>query len=1233
MLEGGANKPFPASGCPQKCFAGSPYQNGSAKAKATRKVNTTVIPNPDGGNTPMWESYNDPTTDPCDDRPPDSPPLRNQTPGNWISNNLYGRSLISGQPSISGLSHSVPTQIFTATKTVIAIAIANGGSNWMVGDIIQVSGGTIWTSPSSQKCTAMVIAITPPNPAIPDVGAVKAVKIQYGGDYTAVPSNPAAATWIGGPGSALGHSGLTLALIIADQQIDYSVCLKTGFKTVAGVRQWHGEFGFLQTDRAGYVDTECSDHSAYKTYHGTPSDTKYTTIAVDCKVTLGLSITNDVTYTNPGDGSLIEHEVVLQVYSGVIERTQTSSVNPLSGEVTLGGASATDGSTVTQTDTVTLPSGTTVTGPTTTGPVFIANSFFSHPFVSWSNWSAAGIAAFFGSGYYDGVTYPGVSGTIDQINDQIAAVNASQPNFTYSATFSISDTGFTANITMTGNGAVENTGSGEGHFPPDPIETIPYNFDSINTSSGSVSWDITVTLSNPNKSSDVYSDLCHHESAGRPDNLLSVIPLNDDKLYPFRNDSMPQVAPLVSRNEKHSNQTCWVALPATGTMNDYTTGNVNDVNGVAPGGGGYIPTWNQMAWKDVDGGAWGWVFPAGNSPTTGGGVLVQYLDGQILGALKPAGYEGDFCFQFEDWQGCCIGDVGDRSFSWFLKGYGRQVSSWASSGQIYNGYRNETGAQLPLNCTQWTNNQEVINKQPTAGLWYNDQTTADSTTCPNGNPSINPQAYRNGALWAYKMAVIKETWSAQNYYGAGGSSNATTGQDKFCYDEPTVLCAQDRGDGYYYLSLPTGLSSLTVDPGVSIGLWGGPAVGGFYSGCSFSGGVMALGTLVYKVPSDWRNDSGDTTSCFGKLRWNPATTPSIRARAAIVAAGLVNDAAGHAPTDGGYTPTYGWTFDNAQTAFGMAVNNQDSIDIYDAKMVLLASNVTATRLDDTHCTTLANYAHAKWFVSHGSPKWYFDSNWPRGNFLVLETLLDKRSSGEDARLTTAGSPTVMCDGSTPATSIPGYPNFYGYKTFNQTQYCLPFSTCQPRVIYITPNGESSGNSITYPFPNTFALDEAYGSIWLGVVQQTMTDLWWQAPHHPCSAQDLSVTALPGDVVTGSNIVWKEDHGNCIMDSGGPPQTMYYPLAPLVEAEITLPKYGMASPQTETPTLPAGITLGWLSPVTYTIGDVWYYPSPGGFTEFGLPQGVATEWAQWDTLYNAVRTTCRFGGIYAKWFIG
>src|SRR6185437_3632363 len=194
-------------------------------------------------------------------------------------------------------------------------------------------------------------------------------------------------------------------------------------------------------------------------------------------------------------------------------------------------------------------------------------------------------------------------------------------------------------------------------------------------------------------------------------------------------------------------------------------------------------------------------------------------------------------------------------------------------------------------------------------------------------------------------------------------------------------------------------------------------------------------------------------------------------------------------------------------------------DLYDATMALLAGNVTTTRLDDTHFTVPPGSAavSAAWVQITGSAAWYMNDTAPKGDYALLEWLADLRSPGEYNRL--AG--VVDCSAtqiSQPSVNSGGGPVANPFASFTQTPGCLPFVPCAPKVVCVSPNGETFANGITYNFPETFTCDEQYGSKWWAYVQSTMTDLFWQRPHRPCNIKPCAR--------------WIMDSGICANNAGG-----------------------------------------------------------------------------------------------------
>jgi hypothetical protein len=309
----------------------------------------------------------------------------------------------------------------------------------------------------------------------------------------------------------------------------------------------------------------------------------------------------------------------------------------------------------------------------------------------------------------------------------------------------------------------------------------------------------------------------------------------------------------------------------------------------------------------------------------------------------------------------------------------------------------------------------------------------------------------------------------------------------------------------------------------------------------------------------------------------------------------------------------------------------EQVDLYDASMSIVAANIPATRADDLHFSISSAQPAAVWVQIHGAAKWYVNDNSSKGDYAVLEWLADFRSFGEYSRL----SSLTDCDGA-PVTGLPTSNASGGplsedtqFASFSQTPGCLPFAPCAPKVVCISPNGESFPNGVTYDFPGEFICDAQYGSKWWGYVQQTMTELYWQPPHRPCNIEpcarwngddgscrsdtplDPPIYACPGD----------EDY----VDGESQPPIYYYEFLPQVEARLTLPNNYGPDQDESAPPLPAGIQIGWLSPVDHVPadGDVAYPPEPPGvYKDGGVPAGATTSWTIHELLC-ANSTGCRF----------
>jgi hypothetical protein len=980
-----------------------------------------------------------------------------------------------------------------------------------------------------------------------------------------------------------------------DGNVDFSVARKRGFKNVMAFRFWAGVFGYQNKQKTGSPDTVecCEDNSQRKwlSYQSAADGVKYLSISITAKDKITDYI-EDGTATPVRDNEATLTQTI-DANSGLTTDTLSVSPNDDRNTALTYAAMAIESlgalvGRMTSAKTATPPYGTyECTGST----INIHDS--NGNLVETVTWNlAAGISARQIYQYEADSDEP--SGYLQLLIEE--------------EDYAVSGTSFSYSDVVTGW-----ADDGEGNLYKNVVNETS----------------VAATLSGENTSASVYADIVY---------LLAQWPLNDDALYPFRTDSLVSAAPLVSRDElgtqaftlgfwvkDYSNpiaddggatigDPAWTGHCAIILAPDPTTGSTvvstggpasngdsfagiaignpfshclvtaySEVGGTLPPGVSYDATTGQLSGTCSADCTWGITVTV-----TG---AVPAATGNVVGAPKPAGYQKYFDFNYHDWAGCCYNDgEGTQTWSWYQVGWGGDVGLFNTA----------TGAQLPLNATQWTNYFQSVNKPQGAFLFYNDPGQAYygsgciSSSAPSGSLDST-------ALWGCKYAEILDQWNSENFALPAGDA-------KFWFDETRVYCAVNAsgsGAGSTWTLTDATTGSAPPDGTDFSGTWGGPSVGGFYNVASYASGTLTLGSKVWNVPSNWASRSnGDDALCFGKLRW--PSSPSLLGRI-----GVTPDMAGTT-----------FTFASAQPAFGMdaviATAGQEQIDIYDSSMTLLASNITATRSGSsdapTQFMTVAAYPTAS-FVLITGVKYYWNDTAPKGDYALLEWLSDFRSYGEYQRLTGIldCSSTQVAQ---PSTNVGGGPIDVStqFASFTQTPACVPFAPCGPKVVYISPNGEVFPNGKTYAFPTTFACDEQYGSKWWAYVETTMTDLFWQAPHRPCNFDDPTT-------------LWKMDDGTCAADApDATPPVYYYAHSPTVEARLTVPcNYGAAQDECA-PALPSGIQIGWSSPVTniYGTADIALPPTPpGAASGTGQPNGASTAWS-FHALLCAHSTGCRFG---------
>lgn len=978
-------------------------------------------------------------------------------------------------------------------------------------------------------------------------------------------------------------------------------CRQTGFKNVQAVRQFHGCFGFLTKGRSPHLDGVvcqipvcdtcdnpppgqmfdcgvppcswspgyCDTYELYSfdPYNSVPDQRKYLTVTY-----------SDITYSSVSYDSDCSFTTINSSASGRMSVDANSS--KLTGQLSTSGKAVNTDNTGVSVTAYDIVNGYDRDTTNKNGTPIWADGILSNDWYTVLCPGAGDVGAFikvwnngqcgthpadeFNSGPWP--MLPEISTGAGGYNSYNASLSASRVNVLLSSpdfppvidhidiqiSWSRTDDGTTSVLTWQYH--IEEWTS------PDP-----------NRCTGHSSIDLggTVTLSNPHLASSIYTDV---------NTLLGYWDLTDDGQYPFRTDGIWQVAPLVTRDEGNGPVSPLGFFPHY--LDDYRS----------PTGSTPYSRWGRMDWFDQ--GAYGFQFAAGKDQTSAAALSWrQYaLTGKICGmplprALTdpdsyhydpgqtfPAGhlnFQNFFDYRAEVWKACKYSSDGGvtNSVIWYHFGNGQ----WC-----YDAIE-ASGAQLPHGCTQWTPNHFAFEKPPFAWLVYADR---NQYVAPDGTGP--PTSVFNQGLFAQKCCVIMEVWPSQNFARPAGA-------DKFALDETQVYCF----DGTTLTNLDGSLAAGLTKTGI----WGGASGDGCYNGFTTdAGGVITLGTKVSALPSDWGTSSGaafSATGAFGKMRWFSVAKP-VLGRMNVTA---VDDLG----------PSRRLTT-GPLTTLGLGTT-PDTVDIFDAAMVVLASGVAVTRVSDTQftvSTALATLAPAAWIVSHGAAAYQWDDNGRKGDFCVFDWTLDYRRNAEVARLAgvldcanyqaheywqlggsvgadpghapPAGSPAANC----------------GYASFNQTQYegstGAAFSTCKPYVVCLSPNGEAFANGQTIAFPATFVLDELYGSRWQAEIEQSMSDLLWQAPHQPCNFSDLGELG-------GSR--WIMDDGTCREDDTPDIGDIYYAHVPMVEARLRLPSGA--------PDLPTGITMGYTGCVGATAPTL----APPGMIGFdpltGSPVAAWTDW--------------------------
>lgn len=1072
-----------------------------------------------------------------------------------------------------------PAPEFYAPQMLTGVAIVQPGINYAVGQILVIVGGTDSTyfHQFDGQSNQANIAVT----RVDAQGRILAAAITQAGSYQAIPSNPAMAVVAG------GGTGATFNFSWSAQTDNISPCFKYGFKNVQALRQWHGQQGYFFS--SGFETFNCGtngcDYAGYAPYKAAASQSKYTAINVTKNANINFTVIGGDSGNHNGTRGGAWH---LDTKTGniLVDSFEFDACNSVWTE---------------------------------------SNRF---DFVNCIVISGISDIGFNIPGYSLDVTEANLPQDLIEILTDLAAAplddnqtvtceangwtitvpfNSERPDITpatMTASWESDANSCSGTVTYQGPNNQLNDGT-----PVPQSYTFTFSFsdgsltyqimaqgfweDQVGVASGTINF--SANLSGANTPQSVQADV---------NLLLGQWDLTNDAQYPWRNDGFTSIAPLVTRREHTGNVRLAGFTPWAENLNDPVT----DCNGLPPDDPDWTPTYGYMAALDA--------------------TAVLY-DGSIQGAPLPAGYQGAFDFNYVNYQWCNIGDlpntceVGSNPSHFYIHGYG--------------GYANGTGTQLPQTATQWTDNATAAGLS--GGAWIMYHHNPSWTGCESGTQNSCYTYGPGDYCIAQKWAETKMAFPSQNFARPGSL-------DRFAFDETQVYGISSATNG-------TGLN--TIGPGSQItlyvtkdcsnpnltsaqtaGVWGGPAVGGFYNIVSITGGnVVKLSGLVYKVPTNWVSGSGiydpvnqvlnsDAGQIFGKLRFsigNPATDPQpILGRASIVSVAEYQHNANVTELATDSLPTLGLI---------AAGRGTDHVDIYDGQMNLLSANQSVTRIDDSHFTigvAVGTLVKAAWITSHGAANYEWDDQYPKGDYVYTDWTWSPRlicevnrnnlnfANCNGAPCGSAKTNTCLCPGDLVCATPPCFP----FSGFNQRADCIPFSNCSPSVFCISPNGENFSPGHTYGFP-TITFDENYGSGWQAQIQQVMQDLFWQTPHFPASWPI-------GSNCTANPFAWLTDDGNCNVGNGEIGQAgavNYYAHAPMVEARLTVPAGA--------PGLPAAITIGWVSPVNVANcgeADLLFPPTANGF---GLAGN--TIWQFWSAVCNCIANNGVYADIYTNQVIG
>ena len=452
-----------------------------------------------------------------------------------------------------------------------------------------------------------------------------------------------------------------------------------------------------------------------------------------------------------------------------------------------------------------------------------------------------------------------------------------------------------------------------------------------------------------------------------------------------------------------------------------------------------------------------------------------------------------------------------------------------------------------------------------------------------------PQAFANeinGVIRGGKFVMASLLLPSVNYGRPCGADKYSVDQTSVCYVSDDASFDDDTGGDLTVLPT-TGATAFNTGFALVEGK-------GIYPVTGLVGTTLTLGARIDTLPTGvncfppelWATDTyrGVGGYYVGKLRW-PGTS-GICGRAAVTAAwsgGILT-----------ITTTDDLPYHRKSTAGTILVDLYDSAMTYGTRL----PGVSLTRVSNTEWTaTIAEPSIAIAYMTGAGVDYSKYSNTRRKTGVLAGWTFSQR----EMTLHTEDQPAWYGgDGETPGSGLAGV------LSGSLTRFYYTTGAC-PAAIGIVPDGstapvEDFPNQILFDFP-TCSFDDVFGGHAQKAVVLTMVDPFWQTPFKP-------------DRGGADSFTWLSDDGSGYTDSA---PTYYYPMAPLVEAETTVPT-GFS--------LPAGIYLP-LDPAHNVLAP----PSwPNGIPIADGDGNYGTVNTEWGTAARICGNTGRFSELYATYGI-